>query len=73
MFGLESDESAEVEKLKEDYRKVAKKSPSSEKSQKLAEQIKELPVPARTASPLDKEHLSLLEEIKQELQQLRQP
>ena len=75
MFGLDTDESKEVEDLKNRYRHLRDKADLSAKEQaeldKLTTAITELPLGGRASMILSEEHEQLLRKIEQELQEGR--
>lgn len=70
-FGLETDESKEVEDMKNRYRHLRDKSDLSSKEQEALNQLKatltELPAGDRSNMKLSEEHVQLLEKIEKEL------
>ncbi len=71
VFGLETDESLEVEKTKEEYKNLKNKE-SLNKSEKkslnlLTEKLQEIPINNRNNLSYKKKDIALLEEIKREL------
>ena len=73
MFGLDTDESKEVEDLKNRYRSLRDKADLSAKEQaeldKLTTAITELPLGGRASMILSEEHEQLLRKIERELQE----
>ncbi|UCB52361.1 MAG: AAA family ATPase [Candidatus Zixiibacteriota bacterium] len=71
LFGLETDESQEIEAKKEKYKKLRDKRRLSVKEkaklEKMKEELKELPVRDRDNVALQRTHLNLLKRIQQEL------
>lgn len=72
MFGIESDESTKVEKIKDNYRKLRDKKnlTALEKKQfdKLRSKVKVLPIVHRSNSPISDKQLRLLQRVQSELQ-----
>lgn len=71
VFGLETDESLEVEKTKEEYKNLKNKESLNKNEQKsltlLTEKLQEIPMNKRSNLSYKKKDIALLEEIKREL------
>lgn len=71
VFGLETDESLEVEKTKEEYKNLKNKENLNNKEKKslnlLTEKLQEIPINKRSNLSYKKKDIALLEEIKKEL------